>query len=139
MKPKLPDLSRLSTDEMFDLLPHADEFIQFGKAVQDYCYQRMLDGEKRADWKFVAGRGTRVYKDENAVRDWLTTSVGLDREDYMVEKLATPAQVEKLLTKEERKALGEFVITRPSAPKLVPSTDPRPGIHPDTREMFPDD
>jgi hypothetical protein len=81
-----------------------------------------IDGE---DYKLVAGRGSRAWRDadeaEKAMRNY-KVKVG----EIFVRKMISPAQAEKLAAiGRGHPLLKKHVVSKPGKPTLVPGSDPR--------------
>lgn len=121
---KSPDL--LSHEEIEQLLPHLDEYIQWAKQVQEYALGQALQGEKYAGFKVVAGRSNRTLSDEDKVVDTLLGE-GYDESMIFERKLATLTKLESLLGKKKfASLLGNLVIKPVGKPALVSEDDERP-------------
>ena len=95
-------------------------------AVQEHAFAAMSDGTLDIpEWKLVPKRAVRRWiNPEDAMATF--DSLGLGAVDYMTEpKLRTPAQVEKLLAKGDRKVVADLVTAESSGMSLAPSSDHR--------------
>lgn len=102
-------------------------------AVEQYLHARLENGEDVTDgaMKLVEKRAVRKWNDaDSRVTETLQNEFGLDRDDIVLEKLASPAQVEKLLPKELRGKLNELTVKESSGTTLVMASDKRPAITP---------
>ncbi len=96
------------------------------KAIREAEYQEAERGNPAAGWKLVAKRGVRRWADEEAVRTWAEQRAIDLFEDP---KPKSPAQLEKGLTKDQKKELAEMTVTVSSGHTLAPEDDKRPAVH----------
>ena len=95
------------------------------KRVKDQALTTLMNGGDIPGYKVVAGRGTRVWRDEGEVASTLSTIYAL--EDYTKTELLSPAAMEKALGKKKvAELLDGFIETKTGAPTVVPETDKRP-------------
>lgn len=106
--------------EALDKIPLVEMWI---RAVEHEGMRRLTDGRKVPGFKLVTGReGNRKWTDEKAV-----TAEFQDLGDELVnKKLKSPAQLEKVLKKDPRKAkIADMTHRSPARPTMVRSEDPR--------------
>lgn len=89
-------------------------------------------------FKMVDKRGTRKWINEEQAIDFLK-SQKLNDEDIYKKDLKSPAQIEKILTKENKKLLTEFVMIESSGTTLVSDDDKRPELLPQGNTSILDD
>lgn len=94
-----------------------------------------LNGHNIPGFKRVNKRATRRYLDESKVIA-LCKKKRLKKNEYIVEKLLTPAQLEKILGKE---TLKDYTISESSGTTVVPTTDKRPEVRISAAADFADD
>jgi hypothetical protein len=104
------------------------------KSVREFAYAEAEAGRMPPGFKLVAKRAMRRWRDEKAAIANL--SVLLDDEQIFEKKLNSPAKIEKLLTKEQRSALDELVVSESSGHTLAPLDDPRPPVKLDAKVEF---
>lgn len=119
----------LSTDELARLLTHADLIDDWLAAVRAHALHLAESGVVVPGFKLVPKRATRKWRDESVVAQQLGTAVDPHRL-YGEPKLLSPAQVEKLLPKDQRGLLEALVVKESSGVNLVPDTDARPAKTP---------
>lgn len=96
------------------------------KRVKDQALTTMLDGEEIPGFKVVAGRGSRAWKDEQAV-DLALRAAGYSQDDYTVLNILSPAGMEKALGKKKvAELLADHLDNKTGAPTVAPETDKRP-------------
>lgn len=103
-----------------DLIPQLESYI---KAVREFAYQEATRGRAPRGYKLVAKRAMRKWNSEVA-KD-IERLVGAEA---YVKTLRSPAQVEKLLDKKDKKKLDPYVSKVSSGYSLVPSSDARKEI-----------
>lgn len=101
------------------------------------------EGRHIPGWKVVRSGGIRQVKDQDAAIDVLAAE-GLDRDEFMVEKIKGIGDLEKLLGKEDFKRLLEdsgIVKKSEGRESLAPESDKRPSISPNAEaaNAFGDD
>jgi hypothetical protein len=87
----------LTNAEIAKILNDADVIETWLKAVREYAKEIIEAGESVPGWKVQPKRGIRKWKDIRMVKQRLA-SEGLM--DFLVEEVASPAQVEKLAKKQ---------------------------------------
>lgn len=133
------DLSELTPDEIVSILDKAEEIENWIKAVRAHAYATLEKGQSLPGWKLVPKRATRKWADEDAddTVDALKL-LGLTDDQLFVRKLNTPAKIEKLLDKEDRKALEALTVKESSGTTMARDTDGRPGVKKSASDDFTD-
>lgn len=116
-----PEPLLLSDDEIVDLIGKIDTYKSWIESVNKYVYDRAIQGHKWEGYKLVAGRSSRVIKDEAKIRQALLNEFLED--EVLNIKLKGIGDLEKLLGKKVFSArFGDAIESRPGAPKLVPES-----------------
>nr|DAZ66295.1 MAG TPA: Protein of unknown function (DUF2800) [Caudoviricetes sp.] len=116
-----PEPLLLSDEEVTDLIGKIDTYKSWIESVNKYVYDRAIQGHKWEGYKLVAGRSSRVIKDEAKVRQALLNEFLED--EVLNIKLKGIGDLEKLLGKKVFSArFGDAIESRPGAPKLVPES-----------------
>ena len=116
-----PEPLLLSDEEVVDLIGKIDTYKSWIESVNKYVYDRAIQGYKWEGYKLVAGRTSRVIKDEAKIRQTLLNEFLED--EVLNIKLKGIGDLEKLLGKKVFSArFGDAIESRPSAPKLVPES-----------------
>lgn len=116
-----PEPLLLSDEEVTDLIGKIDTYKSWIESVNKYVYDRAIQGYKWEGYKLVAGRSSRVIKDEAKVRQELLNEFLED--EVLNIKLKGIGDLEKLLGKKIFSArFGDAIESRPGAPKLVPES-----------------
>lgn len=116
-----PEPLLLSDEEVTDLIGKIDTYKSWIESVNKYVYDRAIQGHKWEGYKLVAGRSSRVIKDEAKIRQALLNEFLED--EVLNIKLKGIGDLEKLLGKKVFSArFGDAIESRPGAPKLVPES-----------------
>lgn len=116
-----PEPLLLSDEEIVDLIGKIDTYKSWIESVNKYVYDRAIQGYKWEGYKLVAGRTSRVIKDEAKIRQALLNEFLED--EVLNIKLKGIGDLEKLLGKKVFSArFGDAIESRPGAPKLVPES-----------------
>lgn len=116
-----PEPLLLSDEEVTDLIGKIDTYKSWIESVNKYVYDRAIQGHKWNGYKLVAGRSSRVIKDEAKIRQALLNEFLED--EVLNIKLKGIGDLEKLVGKTVFSArFGDAIESRPGAPKLVPET-----------------
>lgn len=116
-----PEPLLLSDEEVTDLIGKIDTYKSWIESVNKYVYDRAIQGYKWEGYKLVAGRSSRVIKDEAKIRQALLNEFLED--EVLNIKLKGIGDLEKLVGKKVFSArFGDAIESRPGAPKLVPES-----------------
>lgn len=116
-----PEPLLLSDEEIVDLIGKIDTYKSWIESVNKYVYDRAIQGHKWEGYKLVAGRTSRVIKDEAKIRQALLNEFLED--EVLNIKLKGIGDLEKLVGKKVFSArFGDAIESRPGAPKLVPES-----------------
>lgn len=116
-----PEPLLLSDEEIVDLIDKTDTYKSWIESVNKYVYDRAIQGYKWKGYKLIAGRTSRVVKDEAKIRQALLNEFLED--EVLNIKLKGIGDLEKLLGKKVFSArFGDAIESRPGAPKLVPES-----------------
>ena len=117
--------SLLTKEELVDIYDVSTSYDKWIKSVKTYLLQDMLKGEKYPGLKLVEGRSIRSFLNEKDVVKALKT-IGLKKTDYVVEKLISVTDAEKMLGKTQfDKFLGKLVVKPKGAPTIAKAEDKR--------------
>lgn len=121
MSPIAPEA--LTAQQIAELLDKADVIETWLKAVRAYAQEMLEAGDVIPGWKLAPKRGQRKWTDERIVKQRLA-SEGL--ENFIEEKLVSPAQAERLARKQGVQLdLFDLVSSESSGVNLTRETDPR--------------
>lgn len=116
-----PEPLLLSDEDITDLIGKIDTYKSWIESVNKYVYDRAIQGHKWNGYKLVAGRTSRVIKDEAKIRQALLNEYLED--EVLNIKLKGIGDLEKLVGKKVFSArFGDAIESRPGAPKLVPES-----------------
>jgi hypothetical protein len=99
-----PPVEVLTEEQISVLLTKFDMVEDYIKAVRDHALKRMEKGAVIQGWQLAPKRALRSWTDESGVVTHLLAR-GLSIDQIVKQELITPAQAEKLLTKEQRLGL----------------------------------
>ena len=103
--------------ELADILDEADVIETWLDAVRDRAFATLEGGGTVPGWKLTPKRGVRKWGDERIAKQRLA-SEGLS--DFIVEQLASPAQVERLARKQRVDVnLSDLTVSESSGLKLT--------------------
>ena len=126
----------LSDGEIADVLSRVDGLIAWAEKVREYALREALNGKRFTGWKLVAGRSSRRFTDDEAVRARIEAA-GFD--PYERKKKSLTA-IEQLMGKKEfDKLLSDLVVRETGKPILVPEHDKRPEYVPAKVEFTDND
>lgn len=118
-----------------DKIPALEAFIE---GVHSFAYAEAMQGRTPPGFKLVQKKANREWGP--AITEGIfAMEFGLGKEEiYEVKpaKFKSPAQLEKLLSKEDKARIGEFVVKESSGLTLVPEADKRPAVKSDAASEF---
>lgn len=108
------------------------------KQVREFAYGEAMHGRLPPGWKLVAKRATRKWKaPEDEVIDYMMEATKHDKKEFYEEpSLKSPAQMEKLCSKQIGEGLRKLMESVSSGYNLVPESDPRPPVKLDAKSEF---
>lgn len=117
----------LTDQEVSEILDQLEQIQNWIKGVSDHAlHQAVTNQKKYPGYKLVEGRSNRSIGQENEAVSLLEKE-GIDRKEFIVSKLTTVTNLEKLLGKKRfGELLGPYIVKPPGKPTLVPTFDPRP-------------
>lgn len=123
----VPPAPETLPDHVFaDMLGKLHILEDWAAAMRAHAKARMERGEHVPGWKLVAKRAVRKWESPERVRDYMAAT-GFERDEYLDEKVKSPAQLEKLFTKKAIPA--ELVVVKQSTgTTMAPEHDPRPAV-----------
>lgn len=131
--PKLPDVKRLSDEQIAKVIRYAPMISKWFDSVKEYARTRALAGEAIPGLKVVAGRGSRVWKDEEQAKKVLQEHLG---EEAFKVTLLSVAQAEDKVGVGKLDAYWE---KREGNPTVAHETDRRKPIKPPADQDFDPD
>lgn len=142
---RFSDIKLLSVEQKAKLLPYRKMAEAWWAQLQSDLEAHAAAGETVPGHKVVAGRSKRKFRNENAAKSFLLDK-GLKQDDFITQKLATPAQVEKTLAAKlkirhanAKRLLEELVYKPPGKASLVPLSDRRPALEDLSSVAFEDE
>jgi hypothetical protein len=116
----------LSLEQMAVILEKADMIQKAIEAIRGHVLKLLSSGQDVPGWKLVRGKKNRAWKNPDAVLDDLllaNATVPLDK--LAPRKLVSPAQAEKILTKD---LVANLCFTPEGDATLARADDPRPAF-----------
>lgn len=129
--------TELSIDVIAKVLTYRKAITKWFEEVEDYARDCMEQGVLTVPgFKLVESRTNRKWVDEGEALEFLKRY--FKKDEYVVEKVVSPSQAEKLMSEKEFKRNADKIrstfdslITKPSGkPTLAPDSDKRPAIEP---------
>lgn len=131
------DPTKMTPQRLGMVLTKAREIQHWIKAVEEHANAEAHAGRMPEGFKLVAGRaGARQWRDEEQVLGLLPMFIGGDTSDLTETRLLSPAQLEKKIPAEAKKAISAFIKQNTGASQLVPVSDKRPPIRADAATEF---
>jgi len=119
----------LTPEQFGAILERADLIETWVKAVRAHAHSMLDRGEPVPGWKLVQKRAIRKWAvDENTLAPMLAVDFDLAKDDLFVSKLKSPAQIEKLLDKADKKKIAAFVSAVSSGTTMARESDPRAAV-----------
>ena len=109
-----PDITE--TGELLTWFEHCEKWM---KQVRNGAYQSVADGNIVKGWHLIPTRGTRKFINEKVVERKMLR-LGFKPGQIYDTSMLSPAQMEKLLPKEQRTILSDFITKESSGFKLAP-------------------
>lgn len=137
---KLEFGSKLSydPDQLHQALLFTNALEAWIKQVREFAYGEAMHGRLPPGWKLVAKRATRKWKaSEDEVVGYMLDATKREKHEFYEEpSLKSPAQMEKLCSKQIGEGLRKLMESVSSGYNLVPESDPRPPVKLDAKSEF---
>ena len=134
------DVEKMDEAAFLEVLELADEILEehvsWAREVKGVGLEFMKKGGNLSGWKVVAGRSSRAFAVDDGTVITFADLAGLGKDDYMPRSLLSVAQLEKLLSKEDKAKLQDLVLKKEGAPALVRSDNPKPALTFDRRSQI---
>jgi len=131
----LSEPQTLDPDDLARVLNKASLIKDWFRRVEEFAHAQALEGNVPTGYKLVPKRASRKWKDEDTALDFLK-GYGLDPEDLYTSKFKTPAQIEKVVGKDNKGDLVRLIEKVSSGSNLAPDSDPRAPIRPNAKDDF---
>lgn len=119
-----------------ETLKKLDVLEGYAKSVREFAYNEAQQGRCPPGFKLVQKRATRKWRDNLSPQD-LSSEFDLSADKiYEPLNLKSPAQIEKILKKDEKKKLSKFTISISSGLALVEESDERAAALLDASSVF---
>lgn len=142
----LREPGQLSDEEIFMVLDNIQLIRGFLNKVEEHAVTTIKAGGKVPGFKLIPGRGQRNFAySEEAVEKKLrnlhkTDGAKLGKRDITVTKVLSPAQLEKKIKPQVKastwKIIEGLIVKKSGSPKLVPESDPTPGLVYSAQDIF---
>ena len=136
---ELPDVGEMEIYDIAKVLRWTEMIRSYLNSVETRALRMLEQGETVEGRKLVDKLGRRAWTDAEKVRTWL---VGWDyqEDDFMTKpELLSPAQIDEILTREQREEIAEFWESKSSGTKMVSENDPAPAVAAGPDSDFADD
>ncbi len=127
----LPDVAKITRKALGAILSEIDQLEDWCKRVKGFAFEEACNGRVPPGHKLVAKRAVRKWKTEAGALSFLHHQVGIPEDELYTKKFVSPAQAEKLLGKDDKKALAKVWEKVSSGIKLVSENDPGEPIAPE--------
>jgi len=119
--------------ETLTLIPRIKAWCE---SVNEFAHQQASLGHEIPGFKLVDKRANRRWADGVSANDLAEVFAKPVKNFYGEPKLLSPAQVEKIIPKEDKKRLEPFTVKESSGKTLVPVADDRPKVAGAIESMF---
>lgn len=119
----------ISLSRTLDFLPILEAW---AKNVREFAYSEAEQGRVCPGYKLVEKRASRKWRDLEAAKAYF----GNAPEFYSTPELLSPAQIEKLIEKDERPKLDALTVKESSGHTLVHESDKRESVRIDAKSAF---
>lgn len=128
-----PAVKPLTSQHLASVLRHRKLLVDFLSEVESHAVHLLMHGQPVPGFKMVEGRSYRQWDDEEFAIEFLKQR-GVH--PYAPSKVLSPAEAEKKLPKDDRKALAGYVIKPKGKPTLADEDDKREPYALTATEMF---
>jgi len=136
----IPEVEDMGDNSLSEVLRWSGYVQSYLKAVEAKALQMLERGETVDGFKLVDKRPVRRWLDDNKAVKALKRKYGLRADDiYHPGAMLSPAQMEKLLTKDQRDDMDKLVSRESSGTKMVPEDDPAQEVSAGVASDFADD
>lgn len=124
----MADPREITEKERREVLTNGDTVAAWINAVKAEATEMLGRGERIDGFKLVAGRGRRMFRDEDDVVDALI-GAGYDSQQIFDSKLKAMTEIERMVGRAQFKQMfANNLTTVEGKPQIVPEGDPRPAI-----------
>ena len=136
----ITEIDELAKVDIAEILKWSGFVQNYLKAIESKALSNLQRGEKVEGFKLVEKRATRQWSKDVNVEERLH-GMGLDKDEIMSQPaLLSPAQIDKLLTKDQKVELNTgLIVKKSSGTKMVPESDPAPEVSAGVESDFADD
>lgn len=124
------DITKLSTEQLSNILQIAPVFIDWFKDVQAYALGQLTNGVKIPQFKLVEGRSIRVITDEEKVKQILLDAGYAEEDILKPREMRGLSALEALVGKKQFAELTKDYVIKPRGKlTLAPESDRRPEVN----------
>jgi hypothetical protein len=124
-------------DQLTRALKFLPAFEAWIKRVREFSYNEAIQGRTPKGWKLVEKRATRKWAaSEEEIVKYMRDATKKDINDFYEKSLKSPAQMEKLASKQINAGLRNMMVTVSSGYNLVEESDVRPAVKFDPKNDF---
>ena len=136
----ITEIDELAKVDIAEILKWSGFVQNYLKAIESKALSNLQRGEKVEGFKLVEKRAIRQWSKDVNVEERLH-GMGLDKDEIMSQPaLLSPAQIDKLLTKDQKVELNTgLIVKKSSGTKMVPESDPAPEVSAGVESDFADD
>lgn len=120
--------AELEPETISEILKEASLVDDWVRAVRAYALGALERGHEVPGFKLVQKRAIRKWRDEDSVPDYLDV-LGLEEDQLYTKKLISPAQAEKLVDKDGKKALQALWVKESSGYTIASELDKRAAVN----------
>ena len=124
---ELDDVGDFGLDGLSMVLQKAPRIRAFLKAIEDEATRQLQAGRTIEGFELVPRLSNRQWNDEEAMKRILSRNSKIKKGDYLIEKLISPAQAEKILPKDY---VARYVKRVNNGTKIAPITEGRISVTP---------
>ena len=136
---EIPDVAEMGINSVAEVMQWVPLLQGYISAIQSRALHLLEEGKKVEGFKLVDKVGRRSWEDGTEACAALE-EMGLDSDDmFHPQEMLSPAQMEKLLTKDLRAEMAALVVKKSSGTKMVPEDDPAQEVSAGVVSDFADD
>jgi hypothetical protein len=125
----------LTPERLAELLSRIPQIENWCKSVNQFAHQYAGVGNAIPGFKLVDKKAHRKWA-EGVTEDTIWADFRLHRDDSCTVKLKSPAQLEKIIPKEKKFLLDQYVVQNSTGKTLVADADSRPAVKGAIESMF---
>ena len=135
----LPDVEEMGDNSKAEVMHHFPFIKNWMASIETDSLRTLEAGGKVEGFKLVDKRAVRKWKDGVTSTIRGLEDLGLEPDEMFTSDLLSPAKMEKLLAKDDRKEMADLTESKSSGTKMVPESDPAPAVSAGAVSDFADD